>query len=95
MATTKQMFAEIITKLDKLLARGATPTGMGGTVSNPTPPPDPFVGPNSVIQPGIVPNTGERYFPSGMRPDGGQWTKELWEEFLRRNPDWEPVCGDV
>ena len=94
--TNRQVLDEIQVDVKKLLARGATPTGPGGTMSNTTPKPpagpvdpaDLYMGPNAVIPPG-------NYWPlsSGMRPDGFQWrTQEEYDTFIEVHPDLKPKC---
>lgn len=94
--TTKQMFAEILAKLDKLIEqKGAAHPFPGAGTNPPKPPVDPsYPGPNQVIPPGE--SAPDKYFfPSGTRPDGGQWQSlAMWLEWRRLNPDWKPKCNE-
>lgn len=95
--TNRQILEEIQAGMKKLMAGAANP--FPGTGSNtpkpPVPPPeDPFEGPNQVIPPGES-APGKYFFPSGTRPDGGQWKSiSQWLEFRTKHPEWKPKCNE-
>jgi hypothetical protein len=92
--TNRQILEEIQAGMKKLLKGAANPFPGAGT--NPTKPAeDPnYPGPNQVIPPGES-KPGKYFFPSGTRPDGGQWKSiEQWLKWRELNPGWAPKCNE-